>query len=151
MINRKRQIIGADRCQMVTSFEILMSMWVWTNGFVDATDHDTWRIIGRETLKSYQICGMEYLGGLSRHQATVRGRVIIWKFFFFQSGQQEPFVQSGRGSTTSTDTRRRRKIQLYQSDGFSLDLSGASIAEVVSAIWAGSGSMRGDDCSLEVR
>ena len=42
-------------------------MWAWTDGFVDATDHDAWRIIGHETLKFYRIRGMDRLGSLSRY------------------------------------------------------------------------------------
>ena len=42
-------------------------LWSWTDGFMDATDHDAWRVIGHETLKFYRTRGMDRLGNLSRH------------------------------------------------------------------------------------
>ena len=42
-------------------------LWSWTDGFVDATDHNAWRVIGHETLKFYRTRGMDRLGNLSRH------------------------------------------------------------------------------------
>ena len=63
-------------------------LWAWTDGFVDATDDDAWKLIGNETLKFYHICGMERLGGLSRH---IAGRLVGHPLFaaLFRTGRPE--------------------------------------------------------------
>jgi len=61
-------------------------LWAWTDGFVDATEDDAWKLIGNETLKFYHICGMERLGGLLRH---IAGRLVEQPLFaaLFRTGR----------------------------------------------------------------
>lgn len=42
-------------------------MWAWTAGFINPMDHDSWRLVGRETVRFYQTHGIGRLTALSRH------------------------------------------------------------------------------------
>jgi len=42
-------------------------MWAWTVGVVSPVDHNSWQLIGRDTLRFYQIHGVERLTALKQH------------------------------------------------------------------------------------
>jgi len=44
-------------------------MWAWTIGVVSPVDHDSWHLIGRDTLRFYQTHGVERLTTLKRRVA----------------------------------------------------------------------------------
>ena len=56
-------------------------MWAWTVGAVNPVDHDTWQLIGRDTLRFYQTYGMEHIIALKRH--VTDAAMNPWAFRFF--------------------------------------------------------------------
>jgi len=84
-------------------------LWAWTDGFVDATDSDTWEFIGHETLKFYRIRGMERLGGLSRH---IKGHLVEHPLF-------AGLFRTGRPSTSCRVAGVRRPVRIHMGgEGF---------------------------------
>jgi hypothetical protein len=58
-------------------------MWAWTVGAVDPADHDSWRLIGRDTIRFYQTHGMERMIALKQHVASA---IMDPRHRRFQSG-----------------------------------------------------------------
>ena len=88
----------------------VMLMWAWTDGFVDATDHDAWELIGHETLKFYRIRGMERLGGLLRH---IEDRLVERSLF-------ASLFRVGPPSTSCRVPGVRRPVRIHiRGEGFS--------------------------------
>ena len=55
-----------EELQCLNTAEVVI-MWAWTAGVVNPVDHDTWQLIGRDTLRFYQTHGMERTIALGRH------------------------------------------------------------------------------------
>ena len=55
-----------EELQCWNTVEVVI-MWAWTVGVVNPVDHDSWQLIGRETLRFYQIHGAERLTALKQH------------------------------------------------------------------------------------
>jgi len=58
-----------EELQCFNTAEVVI-MWAWTVGVVDPVDHDTWRLIGRDTLRFYQTHGIERMSALRRQVAN---------------------------------------------------------------------------------
>jgi hypothetical protein len=58
-------------------------MWAWTFGAVNPADHDSWQLIGRDTLRFYQTYGMERMIALKQH---VTSAIEVPLHRGFQSG-----------------------------------------------------------------
>ena len=55
-----------EELQCWNTIEVVI-MWAWTVGVVNPVDHNSWQLIGRDTLRFYQIHGVERLTALKRH------------------------------------------------------------------------------------
>ena len=55
-----------EELQCPNTAEVLI-MWAWTIGVVSPVDRDGWQVIGNDTLRFCQTCGMERLIALKRH------------------------------------------------------------------------------------
>lgn len=104
--------------------------WAWTDRFMVTTDHDAWEIIGPETLK---FLSYPWDGTPGRPIGTFCLGQLLW---LIQNERPEYFVPSGRCPATGSDTSGRGRAQWGQSDRLAQDLSGVSVEEVVSALWA---------------
>ena len=103
-------------------------MWAWTDGLVDTTDYDAWKVIGHETVKFYRIRGMDRLGSLSRHvkSYSAYGSMRDWNTSCQVAGVRRPVrLHLERGGVNGVDwwgiceiSRACQLRRLYQLFGF---------------------------------
>jgi hypothetical protein len=126
-----------EELQCLNTAEVVI-MWAWTAGVVDPMDHDTWQLIGRDTLRFYQTYGMERMIALKRHVADAALDPRVFRFLVerhggFRYGAGNSIEPPGTGSKDLGYMRLSQACQsrrLYHLFGYDPATRGEAVAVV---------------------